>query len=84
MWGREIEWSPNMDVDAVPDDGLAAFVRKVVNPSFRRSMSSTPLHRDSKFIPAMETWKCPLRARRCNGAHCAISKNTSVNSWQSL
>lgn len=36
LWGPEITWSPDMDIDAIPDDILAAFVRKVVNHGYHQ------------------------------------------------
>jgi choline dehydrogenase-like flavoprotein len=36
LWGPEIEWSPDMDIDDIPDEVLAAFVRKVVNHGYHQ------------------------------------------------
>lgn len=36
LWGPEIKWSPDMDIDGIPDHILAAFVRKVVNHGFHQ------------------------------------------------
>jgi len=36
LWGPEIKWSPDMDIDGIPDDVLAAFVRKVVNHGYHQ------------------------------------------------
>ena len=36
LWGPEITWSPDMDIDGIPDEVLAAFVRKVVNHGYHQ------------------------------------------------
>jgi choline dehydrogenase-like flavoprotein len=45
LWGPEIQWSPDMDIDAIPDDVLAAFVRKVVNHGYHQ-MSTLVMGKD--------------------------------------
>jgi len=37
LWGPEIKWSPNLDIDGIPDEAMSAFVKKkkkVVNHSY--------------------------------------------------
>ena len=36
LWGPDIEWSPTLDVDAIPDDVIAAFVRKALNQGYHQ------------------------------------------------
>jgi len=36
LWGPEIKWSPDMDIESIPDEVLAAFVRKVVNHGYHQ------------------------------------------------
>ena len=36
LWGPEVKWAPDMDIDGIPDEVLAAFVRKVVNHGYHQ------------------------------------------------
>jgi choline dehydrogenase-like flavoprotein len=45
LWGPEIKWSPDMDIDGIPDDVLAAFVRKVINHGYHQ-MSTLSMAKD--------------------------------------
>ena len=47
LWGPEITWSPDMDIDAIPDEVLGAFVRKVVNHGYHQ-MSTLVMGRDNE------------------------------------
>jgi choline dehydrogenase-like flavoprotein len=47
LWGPEIEWSPTMDTDDIPDEVLAAFVRKVINHGYHQ-MSTLVMGKDGE------------------------------------
>jgi choline dehydrogenase-like flavoprotein len=47
LWGPEIEWSPDMDIDGIPDEVLAAFVRKVINHGYHQ-MSTLAMGKDNE------------------------------------
>lgn len=36
LWGPEIEWSPTLNIDAIPDETLAKFVKKVINHGYHQ------------------------------------------------
>jgi choline dehydrogenase-like flavoprotein len=47
LWGPEIKWSADMDIDGIPDDVLASFVKKVVNHGYHQ-MSTLVMGKDDK------------------------------------
>jgi choline dehydrogenase-like flavoprotein len=47
LWGPEITWSTDLDVEAIPDDVLATFVRKVVNHGYHQ-MSTLAMGKDGQ------------------------------------
>jgi choline dehydrogenase-like flavoprotein len=47
LWGPEINWSPDMDIDEISDEVLAAFVRKVLNHGYHQ-MSTLVMGKDGE------------------------------------
>jgi choline dehydrogenase-like flavoprotein len=47
LWGPEINWCPDMDIDGIPDEVLAAFVRKVVSHGYHQ-MSTLAMGKDGE------------------------------------
>jgi choline dehydrogenase-like flavoprotein len=47
LWGPEIKWSPDLDIDGIPDEILAAFVRKVINHG-NHQMSTLAMGKDDE------------------------------------
>jgi choline dehydrogenase-like flavoprotein len=36
LWGPEIQWSSDLDIDGIPDEVLGAFVKNVVNHGYHQ------------------------------------------------
>jgi len=47
LWGPEIKWSPDLDIDGIADEVLAAFVRKVINHGYHQ-MSTLAMGKDGE------------------------------------
>jgi choline dehydrogenase-like flavoprotein len=83
MWGPEIEWSPTMDVDALSDDVLAAFVRKVVNHGYHQMSTLAMGKGDTGAVDSEFRLRGVQRLRVVDLSVCPILTNnhTQVNAY---